>query len=241
MSDENKALLQSLIDLQEQADAAQEQLREYLSETFGDLGKGAVDALVSAIRDDGVDAWEEFGKAGSKTIEKLGEQLVYSLFFAKKFEQLQKDLEKIYGSVDGETAKEKEERIARESMNLIGDFYNGIGSTMDEAQTFMENWQAEAEKKGFDLWGKDDQTAQSGSAGAFTTMTQEQGTKLEGLFTSVQMHVANIDEKMEYEADALHAAADKLGEIAENTAYCKHLKDIREDIKELRTNGIKVK
>lgn len=235
MSEANKALLQSLIDLQEQADAAQEQLRDYLQNTFGDLGAGAIDALVAAIRDDGVDAWEEFGKAGSKTIEKLGEQLVYSLFFAKKFEQLQKDLEKIYGS--GKSEKE----IAQDAMNLIGDFYNGLGSTMDDAQGFMEGWQTEAEKHGFDLWGKDDQTAQSGSAGAFTTMTQEQGTKLEGLFTSVQMHVANIDDQMGYASDTMYSALEVLREISESVYFCKHLKDIKDDINFMRTNGVKMK
>lgn len=40
-------------------------------------------------------------------------------------------------------------------------------------------------------------TTQSGKPGGFAAMSQEQGTKLEGLFVSGQMHWASIDERMQ--------------------------------------------
>lgn len=233
MSDESKAQLQALIDLQEQAEEAQEALRSYLQDTFGSLGDGIMDSLSNAIINEGTDAWKEFGKAGADVLEDLGKQIAYSLFFAEKFKKLQADLEKIYGS--GKT----EEEIARESMKLVGEFYEGIGKDMDSAQAWMEQWKESAAEHGMDLWTKDEGDSQSGRAGAFTTMSQEQGTKLEGLFTSVQDHTSSIDEKMTDICKFMFDSFDVLSQIAENTENCKYLLQMAEDIRVLRRDGIK--
>jgi tape measure domain-containing protein len=235
MSEENKDLLQSLVDLQEAADEAEEALRDYLQETFGDLGEGLMDSLVASIQDKGVDAWETFGDAGAKVIEKLGEQLAYELFFADKFAKLQKDLKAIY-----DQPGKSSEDIASEAMQLVGDFYNNIGNDMDAAQAFMEGWKNEAEKRGFDLWQAEG-SSQSGQAGGFTSMTQDQGTKLEGLFTSVQNHTANIDLVVTDMAAAMYNSLDCLMRIEENTSYCKRLESIAEDIAYIKRDGLKMK
>lgn len=232
MSDDNKNLLQSLIDLQEQAEEAQEALRDYLQDTFGGLGEGMMDSITEAIQT-GVDGWESFGNKGAEVLEDLGKQIAYSLFFADKFKSLQKELETIYGS------GKSEENIAKDAMNLLGDFYANIGKDMDLAQDFMKNWQEEAAKKGFDLW-KPEETEQSGKAGTFTTMSQDQGTKLEGLFTSVQGHVSNIDDTVKDIVMAMYEAADMLAQIVANTAYCRHLEQMAEDIAELKRDGFKM-
>lgn len=234
MSDESKALLQNLIDLQEQADEAQESLRDYLQDTFGGLGDGILDSITEAIRS-GNDAWDSFGDKGAEVLESLGRQIMYSLFFADKFAKLQKDLEKIYGS------DKSEEEIARDAMNLVGDFYDNIGKDMDAAEEFAKNWQEEAAKRGFDLWRPEDSASQSGRAGEFTTISQEQGTKLEGLFTAVQMHVSKIDDTVESIYLAMYEAFDVLLQIAENTAYCKHLEQMADDIASLKRDGFKMK
>ncbi len=233
MSDENKNLLQSLIDLQEQADEAQQALKDYLTDTFGSLGDGMMDSIVDAIKT-GNDAWQSFGDKGAEVLENLGRQIAYSLFFAGKFDKLQKQLEAAYGS------GKSEEDIAKDAMNIMGDFYAGIGKDMDQAQEFMENWKDEAAKRGFDLWKKEDSDQQSGKSGTFQTMDQETGTELKGLFTSVQQHEANIDDNVQYVADELHQSTDYLREIAENTSGCNDkLKAIAQDIETIRRDGLK--
>ena len=233
MSDENKNLLQNLIDLQEQADEAQQALKDYLTDTFGSLGDGMMDSIVDAIKT-GNDAWQSFGDKGAEVLENLGRQIAYSLFFAGKFDQLQKQLEAAYGS------GKSEEQIAKDAMNIMGDFYAGIGKDMDQAQEFMENWKAEAAKRGFNLWQKEDGDQQSGKSGTFQTMDQETGTELKGLFTSVQQHDANIDDNVQYVADELHQSTDYLREIAENTSGCNDkLKAIAQDIETIRRDGLK--
>lgn len=181
MSDETKNYLQNLIALQEQAEAAQEELRNYLQNTFGALGDDIMTSLENAIKDRGVNAWDEFGKAGAKVIEQLGKQIAYELFFADKFQGLQRQLEAVYGS------NKSEEDIAREVMDLVGKFYQNIGSQMELAQGFMENWQKEAEKYGFELWASNDSTSQTASSGGFQSMDQETGNRLDGRFAALQM------------------------------------------------------
>ena len=101
-------------------------------------------------------------------------------------------------------------------MNLLDDFYSGIGSDMDAAEAWMAEFAKHAEEMGYELWKPDGMT-QSGRSGAFTAMTQDQGTKLEGLMTSLQMHGASIDEKLDNVSEGLAGALDALNRIARNT------------------------
>lgn len=83
---------------------------------------------------------------------------------------------------------------------------------------------------------------QSGKSGVFTTMSQDQGTKLEGLFVSGQMHWASIDDKMTDVSVQIGLAGDTLKRIEEHTgssAAC--LDEIRNDIKVIKRDGLKVK
>ena len=75
------------------------------------------------------------------------------------------------------------------------------------------------DKAGIDLRQPEDGgTTQSGRAGAYTALSQDQGTKLEGLFVSVQGHVSNIDSTFENVAERMNAAEGHLAKISENTA-----------------------
>lgn len=179
MNDETRKYIQNLIDLQDQAEAAQEELRNYLQSTFGSLGTDIMTSLENAIKDKGVSAWEAFGEAGSKVIEELGKQIAYELFFAEKFKKLQEQLEGVYGSGKDEAD------IARESMDLVGNFYQNIGKDMELAQGFMENWQKEAEKYGLDLWKPDSSSTQDSTKGYSTSMDQDTGGAILGRVTGL--------------------------------------------------------
>lgn len=209
MSDETRAYLENLIELKDAMDEAEEALEDYLQQTFGSLGDGALDSIKTALAEGG-SALENFADEAASVLENLGEQIAYSLFFADKFDDLESQLKDVYG---GEGSPED---IANEAMEVIGNFYDGIGSDMSAAQAWLEAWREKAEEMGFDLWQGG--TSQSGKAGAFTTMTQDQGTKLEGLFTSGQIHWASIDEKMDNAVSGLGGCLDVLGRIATNTS-----------------------
>ena len=83
---------------------------------------------------------------------------------------------------------------------------------------------------------------QSGKAGAFTTMSQEQGTKLEGLFVSGQMHWTSMDDKLTDVSVQIGAAGDTLKKIEEHTSSsASSLEEIKKDIKIIKRDGLKVK
>ena len=85
-------------------------------------------------------------------------------------------------------------------------------------------------------------TAQSGRSGAFMTMSQDQGTKLEGLFVSGQMHWASIDDCVEDIAVRMSDAQGHLKKIEDNTgSSAQSLKDIKEEMKKITRDGVKVK
>lgn len=209
MSDETRKYLENLIELKDAMDEAEQALEDYLSSTFGSLG----DSVLDRVRDMAKGVTGVYGDMCddiSSKLEELAEQVVYSLFFADKFDKLQDDLKSIYAS------GKSEEEIAYDVMDLLDDFYSGIGSNMDAAEAWMEEFAKRAEEMGYELW-KPDSTTQNGKAGAFTTMTQDQGTKLEGLMTSLQMHGASVDDKMDDIAEGLGASLDALNRIAKNT------------------------
>lgn len=209
MSDETRNYLENLIGLKEAMDEAEEALENYLQETFGGLGQGMLDSITSALKGSGT-ALENFADQAASVLENLGEQIAYSLFFADKFDDLQKKLKEVYGS------GKSEEDIAKDAMNLVGDFYDNIGGNVDAAQSWMEAWKDKAAEMGIDLWKKDS-TGQTGKSGAFDALTQEQGTKLEGLMTSEQIHSASIDENVDNIADGLGDAVGHLRNIDEHT------------------------
>lgn len=209
MSDETRKYLENLIELKDAMDEAEQALEDYLSSTFGSLG----DSVLDRVRDMAKGVTGVYGDMCddiSAKLEELAEQVVYSLFFADKFDKLQDDLKSIYAS------GKSEEDIAYDVMDLLDDFYSGIGSNMNAAEAWMEEFSKRAEEMGYELW-KPDSTTQSGKAGAFTTMTQDQGTKLEGLMTSLQMHGASVDDKMDDIAEGLGSSLDALNRIAKNT------------------------
>ena len=85
-------------------------------------------------------------------------------------------------------------------------------------------------------------TEQSAKAGGFAAMTQDQGTKLEGLFTSGLQHWSGMDEKMESVVDKMNTAEGHLARIEENTgASASHLGEIKEEIRKIIRDGLKCK
>ena len=91
-------------------------------------------------------------------------------------------------------------------------------------------------------WKDETATAQSGKAGGFNAMSQDQGTKLEGLFVSGQIHWASIDDKLTDVATQMSIAGGTLLKIEENTgANARSAAAILDEMKKMIRDGIKVK
>lgn len=84
-------------------------------------------------------------------------------------------------------------------------------------------------------------SSQSAKVGTFSAMTQEQGTKLEGMFTSGLQHWSSMDARLEDVASRMAVAEGHLAKIEENTGRSSdHLGDINESFKKIIRDGLKV-
>ena len=109
---------------------------------------------------------------------------------------------------------------------------------MDEALALRDNLAAAT---GYDKTQQGG-TSQSAKAGGFTAMTQDQGTKLEGMFTGGLQHWSSIDDKMESVIDRMNTAEGYLARIDEHTGTSAgHLGEIKADIRKMIRDGLKVK
>lgn len=109
---------------------------------------------------------------------------------------------------------------------------------VDEALALRDNLAAAT---GYDKTEADG-TSQSAKAGGFTAMTQDQGTKLEGMFTGGLQHWSSMDDRLESVVEKMDTAEGHLARIAENTGVSAgHLGELKEVIKKMIRDGLKVK
>ena len=109
---------------------------------------------------------------------------------------------------------------------------------VDEALALRDNLAAAT---GYDKTEADG-TSQSAKAGGFTAMTQDQGTKLEGMFTGGLQHWSSMDDRLESVVEKMDTAEGHLARIAENTGgSAGHLGELKEVIKKMIRDGLKVK
>lgn len=233
MNDESKAALQNLIDLAKQQEEAWKEIRGYLTDIFGELGNTITNALVDAFRS-GTDAGKAMVESVGKMLEKLGADMIYSAVLQKYFLKAQKEMEK-YATDEHLSEEERFAAYAR----ILDELTAGVSADSGKAASLLEQFKRMATERGINIFGAG--AEQQGRAGSLETMTQAQGTKLEGLMTSAQIHLASLDIKFEDVAKQMTHATTHLAKIEKNTAYCQRLEGIATDIAELKRNGIKVK
>lgn len=167
--------------------------------------------------------WEDFSND-------MSEYLMRALLKTKLDELLKPDMEawyKAYGEAmsDGILGDDEVERLNKMWEDLVN--------------RGLEIRDSAASATGYT---GDSGTSQSGKSGGFTAMSQDQGTKLEGLFVSGQMHWSSMDDKMSDVSEQMGAAVDHLRRIEENTGTsARHLGEIKEDIKKIVRDGLKMK
>lgn len=155
------------------------------------------------------------------------QKAILNSLMANKYEgRLQGWYEK-FAEANGDTAGIDD----KEYKKLQEEYDNIVSDALKERNALMEQFG----------WSGEESSEQTGKSGSFTAMSQEQGTKLEGLFTSVQDHVSSMDEDLSEIVLFMYQAFDTLVRIEQNTAYCKHLEEIADDIAELKRDGFKMR
>lgn len=88
LSEENQKYLQEMSDYWKTYEEAVDQVKDYLTDIFGDLGNTMSDALVDAFKN-GTDAAKAFTDSVSDMLETLAKQMIYSVTLAPLIEQAQ--------------------------------------------------------------------------------------------------------------------------------------------------------
>ena len=233
MSDESKEALQHLIDLAKQQEEAFKEIRNYLTDIFGELGSTMANALVDAFKS-GTDAGKAMVESVGRMLEKLGTDMVYSAVLQKYFLKAQKEMEK-YATDEHLSEEERFAAYAR----ILDELTAGVSADSGKVDSLLEQFKRMATERGINIFGAG--AEQQGRAGSLETMTQAQGTKLEGLMTSAQIHLASMDIKLEDAVKQMQASTRHLERIERYTKHCERLEDIADDIKVLARDGIKVK
>ena len=181
-----------------------------------------------------LEKYKEMMRSAEDITEELGdfisETVTDALIESFVNEELKDDIKELYEYIADAAADgiSEEEKARIEAMN---------SAIADKA----ESWREAMTDSGMIDPGSYG-TSQSGRAGAYTAMSQEQGTKLEGLWTTSAMHLSSMDEKMQDVSAQMGTAVDSLRRIEENTGNsAKHLGEIKEDIKKMIRDGVKVK
>ena len=187
--------------------------------SFDSVYDGFIDMLMDMSSD-----WEEFA-------DDLSEQLTRAMLKTELDKQLKAEVERWYKAYGDAMA---DGRLDDDEIEWLNDWWRSI---VDQGIDLRGSI---ADATGYT--GDDSGTSQSGKSGGFTAMSQDQGTKLEGLFVSGQMHWSSIDDKMSDVSEQMGSAVDHLRRIEENTGTsAKHLGEIKDDIKKIVRDGLKMK
>lgn len=238
LTDETKKYLQSLIDCQTTANEMNESLKEYINDTFGDLGDSMTKAIVDAFKN-GTDAAQTFKADMVTVLEDVGDQMIKSLFIQKYIDAYSDSLQNIYKKQREGTDEQKATAIANEVAKASSDYFSSLTDAQKKSNEWLKMYQDMAAKYGFDLYNSN--ASQSAQTGTITTISEETGSKLEGTMVALVNRAAGIDENGKDLARLMTAALTPLNQIAENTIGCKRIEGMADDIAIIKRDGLKLK
>lgn len=233
LSEENRKLLQSLINDWEIYEEAIDAVNEYLQDIFGDLGNTLTDALVDAF-ENGTDAAESFVESVGQAMRKLAKDMIYSNTIGQAFE----DAQRRFDEINRENDLSDEDRFAKWSETMQKLVSDALGQ-QDDFNKMWAEFRRIAAEAGLSVDEIQSGTSQSGKAGSVNTVTQEAFSRVEGLVTSIQIHEANVDKAVEEGiVPVLGRSLDALNRIRINTDT---LPLMYEMLAKFDREGIKVK
>lgn len=184
MTDEDKAALQNLIDLSDQVEEAFSEMKDYLSDIFGDLGNSMLDAMVSAF-DSGTDAATKYIESVSDMLATLAKQMVYSVTLGPLLEEAQNKMLDISKNT-GLTDEAKFEAYTKVMDSLV----QGATAEQEDARKLWEYYKQAAESHGFDISQKE--SGKGGLSKSEQSITESQADLLASYANSARADLSAI-------------------------------------------------
>ena len=212
--------IQDIIDAQDELEEVEKSIQEQLTQTSFE---NMQDSFWNALLDMEKDA-EAFGDDLTKTMQKA----IIKANLGKTYEsQLQNWYEKFAKANQSDGINTEEYDSLRKEYDAI------VEAALKERNELMKvfGWESEAAAS----------AAQSGRAGAVTTITEETAGRLEGIGNAQLDRIISMDDKMENMGDSLSAMASNIAIMTENSNYLKRLEDIADNIQNMNSTGVKIK
>lgn len=221
LDDDVRSYLDSIIEGAERLEEIQESIKEQLTQTsFDNLSDSFWNTLLD-MESDAESFSNDFSKMMQKAILKahLGELMDKDLrAWYEKFAKANED-----GNID-----------MKEYEDLQNEYNSIVENGLKERNKLMEMF-------GWETMEEAANVAQSGRAGAVTTITEETAGRLEGIGNAQLDRIIAMDDKMENMGDSLSAMASNIAIMTENSNYLKRLEDIADNIQNMNSTGVKIK
>ena len=192
LTDSNKAYLEDMVDAWGNYQEALENVNDYLTDVFGQLGSSISDALADAFAN-GTDAAKEFTDSVSEMIEKMAKDIAYASILQPIFDEAQQKFQHIFG----DAFLTDEERFNQAS-GAISDLVDGITDGQYLYNDLLEQLQEIAAAQGIDIFQPDTESSQSGTSRGFSTMSQNSASELNGRFTDIQGKINILVEQAQF-------------------------------------------
>lgn len=239
---DGKEALQTMIELYDQAEAAFQEVKDFLTGIFGDLGNTMSDALCDAFKN-GTDAAEAFGETVSQMLESIGKKMIFQTLFSSIIQQAN---DQMLETMTNQALTE--EQKFQQYIAILDTMTDGILSQQDTYNDLMEKYQQMAQSKGVTIFGSEDATRQASQKG-IATASQESVDELNGRATAIQGHTFSISENTKLLLATSNAILRSVLNIESNTnelptrmtAIESNVKDLKASVNDIALKGIRIR
>lgn len=250
LSEENQKYLQEMSDYWKAYEEAVDQVKDYLTDIFGELGNTMSDALVDAFKN-GTDAAKAFTDSVSDMLETLAKQMIYSVTLAPLIEQAQEQMLSVMKNSDL-----SDEQKFNNYISILDGLTSGVLGQQDAYNALLKKYQEMASNKGLDIFKPDDESEEKGVSGKLeAAMTEGTASELVGLWNMTAMDIRvllNLSSEHFSECrrswDITYSIWEETQKIASNTERTANntdglvekledgLKSVKDELSEIRKN-----
>ena len=237
-------------DLYNQMKEFKKTISEYTSQTFGDLGGGFVNSIISAVEKGG-NAFENFGQTVARIMKNIIKQTLVTEQIKEIFSKFQKEMDNIYASSLGLSNEQVYEKVKNKTIDFVN---NVLKPEIQKGEQKAKAMFDALEQSGIKMY--DDKQGRNAVEKGFARMSQDSADELNGQFRLLTQIGAETKNAMLQTANSikeLHQsmqinAAQQLRHLAGIEINTFQLHEMRKDIanmkagiNELTTKGIKIR
>ena len=237
-------------DLYNQMKEFKKTISEYTSQTFGDLGGGFVDSIISAVEKGG-NAFENFGQTVARVMKNIIKQTLVTDQIKEIFSKFQNEMDNIYASSLGLSNEQVYEKVKNKTIDFVN---NVLKPEIQKSEQKAKAMFDALEQSGIKMY--DDKQGRNAVEKGFARMSQDSADELNGQFRLLTQIGAETKNAMLQTANSikeLHQsmqinAAQQLRHLAGIEANTYQLHEVRKDIagmksilSNIETKGIKMR